>query len=260
MVVCQRAGGWCGDGGGAGGDGRLRWGAAELGHGVADAARAGAAWADAWLWGLGRRCVPPGCAGYQAAAGRRGRRGMTGQDQHHRAGEGGGASYRPQRQVRLRPGQCVRPPRVGGSLVPRHVTGTLAHCPITPGAIRARGTTVAAAYRGIAPVRGHMITLAWVPRAGFVAPAASPARSPAATGPGGRRWEVNGGRQQVCGRRSDCSAAISRGWAAVCSVAGLRVAGPARGRCCAKIRSRASGRLPHSLFRCAGRQRPPAAH
>lgn len=136
MVMCQRAGGWCGDGGGAGGDGRLRWGAAEPGHGMADAARAGAAWADAWLWGLGRRCVPPGCAGYQAAAGRRGRRGMTGQDQHHRAGEGGGASYRPQRQVRLRPGQCVRPPRVGGSLVPRHVTGTLAHCPITPGAIR----------------------------------------------------------------------------------------------------------------------------
>jgi hypothetical protein len=63
---------------------------------------------------------------------------MTGQDQHHPAGEGGGASQRPQCQVRLVPGQRRRQPHAGRSPVLRHVAGTMAHVPITP-AIKACG-------------------------------------------------------------------------------------------------------------------------
>ena len=79
--------------------------------------------------------------------------------------EGGGASDRPQRQVRLMPGQRVRPPHVGRSPVPRHVTGTMAHVPSPPRS--SPGATVAAAHRAIAPVHGHITALAYVPRAGL---------------------------------------------------------------------------------------------
>jgi hypothetical protein len=57
---------------------------------------------------------------------------MTRQDQQHPAGEGGGASDGRQCQVRLVPGQRVRPPHAGRSPVPRHVTGTIAHVFVTP--------------------------------------------------------------------------------------------------------------------------------
>jgi len=99
---------------------------------MADAARADGARADARLRGLGRRRVPPGGAGHQAAASRHGWRGTTGQDQHYPTGEGGGASDRPQRQVGLMAGQRGRPPPACRSPVPRHVTGTMSHVPITP--------------------------------------------------------------------------------------------------------------------------------
>jgi len=63
---------------------------------------------------------------------------MTRQDQHHPAGQGGGAREHSQCQVQPVPGQRGRPPHAGRSPVPRHVTGTMAHVPITP-AIKARG-------------------------------------------------------------------------------------------------------------------------
>jgi len=139
MVVSQLAGGGRGDGGGGDGHGRLGWCPAEAGHGMADAARADGARAKARLGGPGQGCVPPGGAGHQAAAARRWLCGMTRQNQHHPAGERGGASEGPQCQVRLVPGQRARPPHAGSSPVLRHVTGTMAHVPITP-AIKARGS------------------------------------------------------------------------------------------------------------------------
>ncbi len=252
LVVCQLAGGGRGDGGGAGGHGRLGWCPADPGHGMADAARA-----DARLGGLGRRCAPPGGAGHQAAAARSGRRGsMTGEDQHHPAGEGGGASYRPQCQVGLMPGQRVRPPSAGRSPVPRHVTGTLAHIPSPP---RDQGprATVAAAHRVIAPVQGHII----------------PPRPRAACGLVRRRQRhlhdhrrrrllaVAAGTQTVVVSTSaiagpDSSRGISRGSAIVRAVAGLLVLvpGSACDRYCTRIGSRARVRLPSAASPgCAGR-------
>lgn len=132
MVVSHPAGGGRGAGSGAGGHGRLRWRPADAGHGMADAARADRARTDARLRSLGRRRVPPGGAGHQAAASRHRWRGTTGQDQHYPTGEGGGASDRPQRQVGLMAGQRGRPPPACRSPVPRHVTGTMSHVPITP--------------------------------------------------------------------------------------------------------------------------------
>jgi len=54
-------------------------------------------------------------------------------------------------------GQRVRPPHATRSPVPRHVTGTMAHVPITP-ARSTPGATVAARHRATVPVYGHIIT------------------------------------------------------------------------------------------------------
>lgn len=176
MVVSQSAGGGRGEGGGAGGHGRLGWGAADAYHGLADAARADGARADARCGGLGRGCVPPGGAGHQATAARRRRYGTTGQDQHHPTGQSSGASDRPQCQVGLMAGRCVRPPHAG-SPVPRHVTGTPAHVPITPGRSRS-GRHCSSGTPGNSAVSRPQFPLPACRKRACAAPTASPARVP----------------------------------------------------------------------------------
>jgi hypothetical protein len=160
------------DGGGAGGHGRLGWCPVGAGHGMVDIVRVGGAGADARLGGLGRGrgYVPPGAAGHQTAAARRGRCGMAGQEQQHPAGEGGSASDHHQGQVRLMPGQCVRPPRAGSSPVPRLVTGTMAHVSITPARSRP-GRHCSSGTPGNSACSRPLIALACAPR-----PAACPWR------------------------------------------------------------------------------------